>query len=577
MESKLGELSAEVCALKTKCNDLEGRQRRHNLRILGIPEGDEGSRPTEFIAQLLQDMLELEEKPLLDGAHRSLRPKPKRGKPLRAFVIRVHYYHVHDQIHRRAAEASPLSHKGSRLSIFPDFTAEVAKKRAAFVSAQQFFNVLQSPSLSHPILPPHASWGDIMDALDDGLEGVEPFMLHAPWSADNISQEEEQKLMEHKLQEHRQTQACNIITLLFPFLSQSEDVQAGSINAPLAPPVTSPAVSEPEPGSATHVQPQPSVEKQDRFKAPPSTLPDPLSWGDIMDALDNGLEDIEPFTLHHPWRMNVIDKVEEQKLEEQQGEEQKEEEQNAEEQQVQAKIQKQPVQKKKVPEKCISKNKKTFTLLLRNLDGSVEDERLQEEFRRFGTVINAKVMMKNGRSSGKGFITFTSRDEARKAIVSMNGRLLGSKPVYVSPAQSSRTRQLTIQPQDAAPERQEEPRREKKMPEKTISRVQAKTGEIFVKNLDYSVDDEFLHDYFQPFGSVIRAKVIMENGRSRGRGFVQYTTPDEARNAVEMLNGKILGGRPLHVAINNEQHKTTFAWTQRVQQHRRPCVAPAAK
>lgn len=119
-----------------------------------------------------------------------------------------------------------------------------------------------------------------------------------PWSADNISQEEEQKLMEHKLQEHTQTQACNIITLLFPFLSQSEDVQAGSINAPLAPPVTSPAVSEPEPGSVTHVQPQPSVEKQDRFKAPPSTLPDPLSWGDIMDALDNGLEDIEPFTLH---------------------------------------------------------------------------------------------------------------------------------------------------------------------------------------------------------------------------------------------------------------------------------------
>lgn len=68
--------------------------------------------------------------------------------------------------------------------------------------------------------------------------------------------------------------------------------------------------------------------------------------------------------------------------------------------------------------------------------------------------------------------------------------------------------------------------------------------------------------------SVSPLQVIMENGRSRGRGFVQYTTPDEARNAVEMLNGKILGGRPLHVAINNEQHKTSFAWTQRVQQHR---------
>lgn len=68
MESKLSELSAEVCTLRTKCDDLEGRQRRHNLRILGIPEGDKGSHPTEFIAQLLQDVLELEEKPLLDAS-----------------------------------------------------------------------------------------------------------------------------------------------------------------------------------------------------------------------------------------------------------------------------------------------------------------------------------------------------------------------------------------------------------------------------------------------------------------------------------------------------------------------------
>lgn len=118
MESKLSELSAEVCMLKTKCDDLEGRQRRHNLRILGIPEGDEGPRPTEFIARLLQEVLELEERPLLDRAHRSIRPKPKSGKAPRAFIIRVHYYHVRDQILRRAAEAFPLTRKGSNLAVY---------------------------------------------------------------------------------------------------------------------------------------------------------------------------------------------------------------------------------------------------------------------------------------------------------------------------------------------------------------------------------------------------------------------------------------------------------------------------
>ena len=152
MESKLSKLSAKVCALKTKCDDLEGRQRRHNLCILGIPEADEGPRPTELIAQLLQGVLELEKKPLLDMAHRSLRPKPKKGKPPQAFFIRVHYYHVRDQILRRAAEASPLLRGGNRLSIFPDFTAEAAKRHVAFVSVKKILH--EHPSIKFRLFFP---------------------------------------------------------------------------------------------------------------------------------------------------------------------------------------------------------------------------------------------------------------------------------------------------------------------------------------------------------------------------------------------------------------------------------------
>lgn len=158
LESKLEALSAEVCALKKKCDDLEGRQRRHNLRILGIPEGDEGStRPTQFIAQILQEMLGLEEPPLLDRAHRTPREKPRKignvtPRP-RAFVLRVHYFDVRDQILRLASEASPpLQRDGNRVSIFPDFTAEVARKRAAFNPVKKILH--EHPSIKFGVFFP---------------------------------------------------------------------------------------------------------------------------------------------------------------------------------------------------------------------------------------------------------------------------------------------------------------------------------------------------------------------------------------------------------------------------------------
>ena len=47
--------------------------RRNNIRLLGIPEEVEGPRPMEFMAQLVQELLGLEEKPLLDRAHCTLR------------------------------------------------------------------------------------------------------------------------------------------------------------------------------------------------------------------------------------------------------------------------------------------------------------------------------------------------------------------------------------------------------------------------------------------------------------------------------------------------------------------------
>lgn len=132
MHANMAKLSAAVETLTKKCEDLEARSRWNNIQVVGLPEGTEGPRPTEFMAGLLKDILGLEEKPGLDRAHRTLRARPGEGEPPRPMVVRVTQFQVRNAILRRAGEASPLLYNGKRVFIFPDFTPSVAKQRAAF-------------------------------------------------------------------------------------------------------------------------------------------------------------------------------------------------------------------------------------------------------------------------------------------------------------------------------------------------------------------------------------------------------------------------------------------------------------
>lgn len=79
--------------------------------------------------------------------------------------------------------------------------------------------------------------------------------------------------------------------------------------------------------------------------------------------------------------------------------------------------------------------------------------------------------------------------------------------------------------------------------------------DIYVGNLPWSTNDDDLRTLFQEFGDVDGARVIMdrETGRSRGFGFVQMPSNDEANKAIESLNGQDYNGRPLRV--NESQPK----------------------
>lgn len=78
---------------------------------------------------------------------------------------------------------------------------------------------------------------------------------------------------------------------------------------------------------------------------------------------------------------------------------------------------------------------------------------------------------------------------------------------------------------------------------------------LYVGNLPYSFDDQSLQSEFSQFGQVESARVITdrETGRSKGFGFVEMSSEDEANNAIDKLNGQSVGGRNITVSIAKPQ------------------------
>jgi len=74
-------------------------------------------------------------------------------------------------------------------------------------------------------------------------------------------------------------------------------------------------------------------------------------------------------------------------------------------------------------------------------------------------------------------------------------------------------------------------------------------AKLFVGNLSWNVDDAQLEELFREYGDVESARVITDrdSGRSRGFGFVEMATDEEAQRAIEQLHDRSFGGRNLTV------------------------------
>ncbi|XP_050017285.1 polyadenylate-binding protein 4 isoform X4 [Alexandromys fortis] len=202
-----------------------------------------------------------------------------------------------------------------------------------------------------------------------------------------------------------------------------------------------------------------------------------------------------------------------------------------------------------------AKAKEFTNVYIKNFGEDVDDDNLKELFSQFGKTLSVKVMRDpSGKSKGFGFVSYEKHEDANKAVEEMNGKEMSGKAIFVGRAQKKVERQAELK------------RKFEQLKQERISRYQGVN--LYIKNLDDTIDDEKLRKEFSPFGSITSAKVMLEDGRSKGFGFVCFSSPEEATKAVTEMNGRIVGSKPLYVALaqRKEERKAhlTNQYMQRV-------------
>jgi len=180
---------------------------------------------------------------------------------------------------------------------------------------------------------------------------------------------------------------------------------------------------------------------------------------------------------------------------------------------------------------------KWTNIYVKNLAKETSEEKMKELFSKFGSITSAFLAMdENGQSKGFGFINYDTHEEAQAAIDEMNGKDVDGNPIYVGRAQKKQEREKELKDMF------------EKLKRERMSKFQGVN--LYVKNLDESIEDATLREEFAVAGTITSAKVMRdEKGASKGFGFVCFATPDEATKAVTELNGKMIKDKPIYVAL----------------------------
>jgi len=220
-------------------------------------------------------------------------------------------------------------------------------------------------------------------------------------------------------------------------------------------------------------------------------------------------------------------------------------------------------------ERNMSNGAKKYTnIYVNNLNENVDDDKLKKMFDGYGVIKSAVVMKDDaGKSKGFAFINFDTPEDAQRAVEEKNAKEIDGKVLFVGRAQKKAERESEL--------------RQKFEVMKMEHMAKYQGVNLYVKNLDDDFDDQKFIQVFSQFGTITSARVMFDaDKRSKGFGFVCYSTPEEATKAVTEMNGKIVGTKPLYVAlaqrkdVRKMQLEAQFAQRTKGVQPRMPGMPP---
>ncbi|URE19304.1 CBS domain [Musa troglodytarum] len=182
-------------------------------------------------------------------------------------------------------------------------------------------------------------------------------------------------------------------------------------------------------------------------------------------------------------------------------------------------------------------NTKFNNVFVKNLSESMTEDTLQEVFGEFGKITSCIVMREgDGKSKCFGFVNFENPDDAARAVQELDGKKFDDKEWYVGKAQKKSEREQELK------ERFEQSKQEATEKSQGVN--------LYLKNLDDSIGDDNLRELFSGFGAIASCKIMRDkNGASKGSGFVAFQSPEDASRALLEMNGKMIGNKPLYVAL----------------------------
>ncbi|EFA78260.1 RNA-binding region RNP-1 domain-containing protein [Heterostelium album PN500] len=229
------------------------------------------------------------------------------------------------------------------------------------------------------------------------------------------------------------------------------------------------------------------------------------------------------------------------------------------------------------------KEKNEHKLFIKNIDELATVEQLQAELSRFGEIESCIIRLdNNGKSKGLGFVEFKSVEDAQRLMDNPEPIQILSKPITIDRIKNKMERniehrQIKQQQANGNPNNNNNVVNNSTAPTVAATTTTTTTTvdsngnptnssnnnnsvaptnlTLFIHNIDESIDKEVIREEFAKHGTILGIKIVQENGKNRGFGFLSYSTQEEANIAIEKMNGFILGSKPLSVSFSNRKYK----------------------